>query len=315
MSGTATAGGESQPFNSPRFWRWTALGLGLIAFGKGIRLPNSWSYTQAQLDYSSGFMRRGLFGATAGHWLGLNIYWHFAVAATGLLVLLLGLLALLARKARLGERTPPGELLAVYASSYSVSYLAHLNGYMDASLALLCVAPLFVRSTGWRVVAAMGCTAVGVLIHEQFVFCFLPVLVVSVVLGAVRGDLPARRVAWGGGVLLVLLGIAMTGLLARHGSISEGRVAELRRTATLRADRPLSDDVFDVLPRTTKENLEIMETVWVRPTFVPAQVESLLLFGPTAVVLSWATFLLLRSWAPRRHRWIYAAVLLGPWHH
>ncbi len=66
-----------------------------------------------------------------------------------------------------------------------------------------------------------------------------------------------------------------------------------------------------MLPRTPKENLEIMKSVWKRRTFLPAQVESLLLFGPTAAVLSWATFVLLRRWMPRQYRWLYAAVLVG----
>jgi hypothetical protein len=305
------ASGESQPFDSPRFWRWTALGLGLIAFGKGMHLPGPWPYTQAQLDYSAGFMRRGLFGAVLGRPLGLNVYTHFAVVSTVLLFFLFVVVGLLARKAVLVDRTPPGELVAVYASSYSVTYLAHLNGYMDIPLALLCVAPLFVRSTGWRLVAAMVCASLGMLMHEQFFFCFLPVLVVSVLLGAVEADTPGKRkLAWGGAVMLVMLGVGMTAFLARHGSISTAQVAQLSRTATLRADRPLSEDVFDVLPRTTQENFEIMKSVWIRPTFLPAQVESLLLFGPTAAVLSWATFLLLRKWAPRTYRWIYAAGLL-----
>ena len=66
-----------------------------------------------------------------------------------------------------------------------------------------------------------------------------------------------------------------------------------------------------MLPRTPRENMEIMKSVWQRPTFLPAQVESLLLFGPTAAVLSWATFLLLRRWMPGAYRWLYAVVLLA----
>jgi hypothetical protein len=51
--------------------------------------------------------------------------------------------------------------------------------------------------------------------------------------------------------------------------------------------------------------------VWVRPTFIPAQVESLLLFGPTAGVLVWGTFVVLRRWRPGASRWVYAAVVVG----
>ena len=176
------------------------MGLGVLAFCKGIRQPNDWSYTQAQLDYSAGFIRRGFFGATLGHWLHLNLYGHFAVVSTALLLMLMVVLVLLARSSKLAERMPPGELLAVYASSYSVSYLAHLNGYFDIPLALLCVAPLFVRRTGRRLAAAVCCTLLAIPIHEQFFFAFLPLLIVSVLFGAATAQTAAeRRLAWTAG--------------------------------------------------------------------------------------------------------------------
>jgi hypothetical protein len=299
-------------FDDPGLWRYLALGLGVLALGKGIRLPNLWSYTQAQFDYSAGFMRRGLFGFVLTRPLRLGLYGHFALVSTLFLLLLFAGLALLAHQARLAERTPPGELLAVYASSYSVTYLAHLNGYLDIPLALLCLVPLFLRSTAWRVAAAVVCTAIGLLIHEQFLFCFLPVLVVSVLFGAAMdGSRSRRRLARAAGVTLLMLGLALTWCLGWRGSMSEEQTAQLSQSIAQRADRPLVQGVIDVLPRTPKENLEIMKLVWRRRTYLPAQVESLLLFGPTAAVLSWATFVLLRRWRPWQYRWLYALVLLA----
>jgi hypothetical protein len=296
-----------------QFWKWTALGLGAIAFGKGIREPNSWSYTQAQLNYSVGMMRRGLFGAALGGPLGLERYAHFAVFSTLLLLVLFIVLGLFVYRARLAERTPPGELIAVYASSYSVSYLAHLNGYLDIPLALLCIAPLFLRSTAWRLAAATVATTLGILVHEQFFFAFVPLLITSLLFGAATGETAAqRRLAWAGGIVLALLGLGLTGYLGRYCSISEAQAEQLQHSIALKADHPLNPEVIKVLPRTPRENMEIMKTVYRRPTFLPAQVESLLLFGPTAAVLSWATFLLLRQWVPgAAHRWLYAAVLLA----
>jgi hypothetical protein len=309
--GSSAARGAQAP-GERRFWLWSAAGLGAIAFCKGIREPNAWSYTQAQLNYSAGFMRRGLFGAALGHPLGLNLYGHFAVFSTVLLLLLFALIALLARSSKLAERTPPGELLAVYASSYSVSYLANLNGYFDISLALLCVLPLFVRSTGWRLAAAAVATVLGILIHEQFFFAFLPLLVVSVLFGGVTAKSAGeRRLAWVGAALLLALGLGLTMFLARHGSISAAQTEQLSQSIARTANRPVNAEMLKVLPRTARENMEIMQTVWRRPTYLPAQVESLLLFGPTTVVLSWATLLLLRRWMPGRYRWLYAGVLLA----
>jgi hypothetical protein len=302
----------AQTTEDRRFWGWTAMGLGVLAFCKGIRLPNDWSYTQAQLDYSAGMIRRGLFGDTLGHWLHLNLYGHFAVVSTALLLLLMAALVLLARSSKLTERMPPGELLAVYTSSYSVSYLAHLNGYYDIPLALLCVAPLFVRRTGWRLTAAACAIAVGILLHEQFFFAFLPLLIVSVLFGAVTAKTAAeRRLAWIGGVLLAVLGLGLMMNLVRQGAISATQADELTQSIERSVDHPLDPEVFKGILSNPQVNLETMKSVWRRPTFFPAQIESLLMFGPTAAVLSWATLLLLRRWMPGKHRGLYAAVLLA----
>ena len=309
--GSSAARGAQAP-GERRFWRWTAVGLGVLAVCKGIREPNAWSYTQAQLDYSTGFMRRGLFGAALSHPLGLNLYGHFAVFSTALLLLLFAALALLAHGSKLAERTPPGELLAVYASSYGVTYLANLNGYFDISLALLCILPLFVRSTGWRLAAAAVATTLGILIHEQFFFAFLPLLVVSVLFGgATAKSAGERRLAWAGAALLLALGLGLMMNFLRLGSVSLAQSAQLRQSIARTADHPLYPEVFETIPLTPRENVQIMRSVWRRPTYLPAQVESLLLFSPTAVVLSWATLLLLRRWMPGRHRWLYAGVLLA----
>jgi len=309
--GSSAARGAQAP-GERRFWGWTALGLGAIAFCKGIREPNAWSYTQAQLDYSTGFMRRGFFGAALGHTLQLNRYGHFAALSIALLLLLFAMLILLARSSKLAERTPPGELLAVYASSYSVSYLANMNGYLDIPLALLCVVPLFVRQTGWRLAAAACATTLGILVHEQFFFAFLPLLVVSVLFGAATARSAAeRRLAWIGGVMLVVLGLGLMANFALRGSISVAQTGQLRESITRAADRPVYPEIFEVIPLSPRQNLEIMRSVWARPTFLLAQVEGLLLFGPTAAVLSWATLLLLRRWIPGKHRWLYAGILLA----
>ncbi|HEV2645491.1 MAG TPA: hypothetical protein VGU46_03910 [Acidobacteriaceae bacterium] len=307
-----TTSDEIERPGDQRFWKWTALGLATIAFAKGMRQPNLWSYTQAQLNYDVGFMRRGLFGWLLGRPLALNHYANFAVLSTVLLLVLYGVLLLLTRTSRLGDLAPPGKLLAVYASSYSVTYFANLNGYLDIPLALLCLGPLFIRRTGLRLMAGLAATIVGILIHEEFFFAFVPLLAVSVAFGATTAQTPTlKRRACAGAILLAALGIALTWYMGRHASISEEQTQQLATLAARTTDRPLHDGVFGVLPRTPKQNLQIMESVWKRPTFIPAQVESFLLFGPTAALLSWATLLMLREWRPQRYRWLYAGTLLA----
>ena len=193
-----------------------------------------------------------------------------------------------------------------------MSYLANMNGYFDISLALLCVLPLFVRSTGWRLAAAAVATVLGILIHEQFFFAFLPLLVVSVLFGgATAKSAGERRLAWAGAALLLALGLGLMMNFLRLGSVSLAQSEQLRQSIARATDRPLYPEVFATIPVTPRENLQVMKLVWRRPTYLPAQVEGLLLFGPTTVVLSWATLLLLRRWMPGRYRWLYAGVLLA----
>jgi hypothetical protein len=300
-----------------RFWRYTIPLVAAIAFLKGFRKPNVWSYTQAQFDYSTGFMRRGFFG-----WLlrpaGIHLYSHFAVFSTFLLLLLFFQLVRLAFKSEILRLAPPGELVAVYASSFSVSYLAHLNGYLDIPLAILCVIPLFFRSVSIRLAAAVACSCIGILIHEQFLFAFLPVLIVAVLFGApaaspaVASNKPASRLLpVGGAILLTVIGLVLLGIFARYGSLTESRAQVLEATAQARVDQPLSHEVFKIAPRTASENLQIMKAVWARRTFLPAQLESFLIFGPSAAVLSWGSLILLRSWRPKDYRLLYAGVLLA----
>jgi hypothetical protein len=306
----------ADPYGS-RFWRYVIPLLAVIAVLKTFHKPNVWSYTQAQFDYSAGFMRRGFFG-----WMlrpaGLHLYSHFVLVSTFLLFLLFFLLIRLAGKSDILRLAPPGELLAVYASSFSLSYLADLNGYLDIPLAILCVLPLFFRRVGIRLAVAAVCSCVGILIHEQFLFAFLPVLIVAVLLGAVGdGSQPidnasaTRILPVGGALLLAAIGLVLLGIFARYGSLTESRAQVLEATALARADHPLSHEVFKIAPRTAAENLQIMESVWRRRTFFPAQLESFLMFGPSAIVLSWGTLLLLRSWRPGDHRRIYTGVLLA----
>ena len=193
-----------------------------------------------------------------------------------------------------------------------MSYLADMNGYFDIPLALLCVLPLFVRSTGWRLAAAAVATVLGILIHEQFFFAFLPLLAVSVLFGgATAKSAGERRLAWAGAALLLALGLGLMLNFLRLGSVSLAQSEQLRQSIARSADRPLYPEVFETIPVTPRENLQVMKLVWRRPTYLPAQVEGLLLFGPTTVVLSWATLLLLRRWMPGRYRWPYAGVLLA----
>src|SRR5215475_8887619 len=78
-----------------RFWTLAASVLGSLAVLKGLHDPSAWSATQVQIDYSFGFVRRGLLGE-ALKTIGFQIYrydLHVVVSAVLLatMVLLLAL--------------------------------------------------------------------------------------------------------------------------------------------------------------------------------------------------------------------------------
>jgi len=59
------------------FWPFAAVFLGALSFAKGVRVPSRYNATQALIDYRSGLVKRGFFGATAGHWWHLESFSNF----------------------------------------------------------------------------------------------------------------------------------------------------------------------------------------------------------------------------------------------
>jgi len=279
-----------------RFWKWTALFLGILAVGKGIRTPNSWSMTQAQVDYSLGFTRRGLFGTLLKSPLHLNIASHYAALSLFLLLLLFFLLGWLALRSGVVEQIDEGEVLALFASSYSVTYLAHVNGYFDIPLAILCIVPLFVRNVGFRFIIALACTTVGIFIHEQFLFAFLPVMLFSfVVSGFETASQTERRLAWGSGIALALFAALLTVFISLSASLTPQQSQAMAAHIAASVDFKPDANFFSVLSRSSADNLKLMETVWRRPTFYLGQVQSALLFFPTAALLVYALWQVIRK--------------------
>jgi hypothetical protein len=279
-----------------RFWKWTALFLGILAIGKGIREPNRWSMTQAQVDYSLGFIRRGLFGTLLKSPLHLNIASHYAALSLFLLLLLFFILGWLALRSGLVERIDEGEVLALFASSYTVTYLAHIDGYLDIPLAILCMVPLFVRNVGLRFATALACAAVGILIHEQFLFAFLPVTLLSfVVTGFETASRTERRLAWGSAMALALLATLLTFFVSLKASLTASQVQLMAAHVAASVDFKLDANFFSVLSRSSADNLALMKTVWRRPTFYLGQIQSVLLFFPTAALLIYALWRITRK--------------------
>jgi hypothetical protein len=285
------------------FWRLAAVLLGAIAFIKGIRIPNLWSATQAMVNYDHGMVKRGLYGATFGHWFHLERYVRFTVVSCALLVMLVGLLTWLVARSGVFTRVGFGEPVAVFVSSYAVTYLSSLIGYLDIPLAILAVATLLVRSTKMRFLFAVPVCVVALLIHELFFFVFLPVILFSFVLDAMlTEDRRARMHVWVMcGVLLCVSG-AVTVRMAQEKLITHAEAKALYAEDAARADFPVKPDFFSLLTRSASDNLRVMKIVYANPTWDFYFAVNVVRLLPVIVLLALPVLAILKSFPEGRTR-------------
>jgi hypothetical protein len=240
-------------FREDRFWAWAWLVFGSIAVLKGLRLPSRWGATEAIIGYDQGFIKRGLFGATFGKWFDLRHYDHFVVAAYAIFFLFLALLVIgLYRSGVL--KTARGQLVAtVFGACFGLTYIAHIVGYLDILLALLELLLLLVPTPKLRALAAWPIAIVAVLIHEQFVLAFLPLVLFQLWLDMPEGS-PTRARALKLVPLLaaVVILVAATSLRV---PFNDAQSASFQQALGRTADFPLREDCFVVLQRTGLQNV------------------------------------------------------------
>jgi len=259
VTGRATRQGFAQLFqDEERFWIAAAFLLCALALMKGLRAPNLWAATQAQISYQFGFAKRGLFGEWFARPLHLEIYRRFAafssIALAGLMTSLVWFVRWTGMAARI---SPIG--IAVFASSYAITYLGNMIGYFDIILAALTIAVICVRRPLLRYALALPAIALGLLMHELFLLVFFPAMLVPFLLDAAQ-ESDAGRARWmaiaNNG--LILVAVAITCAIALHPSLSAQQVLAERLAIAQRADFPLRGDFFDVLTRSTVDNVRIM---------------------------------------------------------
>jgi hypothetical protein len=286
-----------------RFWIFAAALLSVVALRKGFNKPLRWAATQAQVDYSHGFIKRGLFGAVVTRPLGLEHYARFAVVSTLLLLLLLGLFAAFAKRTGMIARCGSAMPLAVFGASFAVTFLGNLNGYMDIPLGILTVLVLMVKDMGKRALLAVPVVIVAILIHEIFLLVFLPVIVLSfVVQGMFAATVRERRWALlAGAGVLVLAGAVTVGTAARASRTPQS-AEMLRDEITKRVDFKVDPLFFDVFTRSAMDNVKIMKERSTQREWRMAQVGSWMILLPAAGLLLTIAYRLLRLNAAGR-RW------------
>lgn len=308
-----TGGSVLRVFGEERqFWRFSAILFTVISFLKGLRAPNNWAATQAQVGYSQGFVKRGLFGATVSHFLGLQHYARFTLVSTILLLTLFAIGVLFTQRAGIGDRFGNLMPLAVFGASPVVMYLAHLNGYLEIPLAILTLLWLLVRPVWARFLLAIPVVVTAILIHELFLFVFLPVLLLAFLLQASTGNSAIRR-RWAsaGFVSITLLALAVTLSVGLRASATADTVRRLKTEVVAKSDFPVRNDFFDVVTRSMGDNVKTMIAFPKHSPWWLLQCACVLTFVPSIAFLLLLTRKVIGTSVHRMPRWAFPACVLA----
>ncbi len=279
-----------------KFWNSLAFVVTLLALFKGFRLPNTWAATQAQVGYSRGFVKRGLFGTLIAQPLHLGSYVVFSCFSAALLLVLFVVFVVLVRSAGLRERCGSAFPAAVFGASYSTTYLAHLDGYLDVPLAALTIALLCIRNAKQRALVALPVTVLAVLTHELFLVVFFPVVLLSFALQALSlPERAARRRALPSIVALAVVALGTTTFTAMHSSADRQTARALEADIQRRVDFPVRPDFFEVFTRSAGDNLRIMLGYTHNHGWREAQLGCALILLPTGALLLGITWCLLEQ--------------------
>ena len=191
---------------------------------KGLHSPLTWAYTQVQLDYHFGLVRRGLVGATFGHILGLQHFRYFCLFSFAVLGTALALVAGLLRQSRVSAVLPDAKVLALLASSFALTFLVHLVGYLDVLLLGLATSFVLVPGRTARLLLLPVFLLLGVLIHEGFLLLYVPVMLLTFVLETTLDR--SQRGVWiaaMGCLLAMLLTVAVS-----HRTLSAAQISAMQ---------------------------------------------------------------------------------------
>jgi hypothetical protein len=160
-----------------------------VTLMRGIRLPNDFAETHWLIDYSFGFIKRGLIGSLMSllSRSGVLLLTEANIIVLSFAAFSLFCLALLALSWRILLKSSWGVdaflVVVVFATSPFVVMSAHLMGYFDNILILLTLASawLVLKDRSWL---AGGLMALAVLIHESVMLIGLPLLILTIYLKA-----------------------------------------------------------------------------------------------------------------------------------
>lgn len=294
------------------FWRFFLYLASLLAFFRGVRTPGLWAATQAQIDYSTGFVKRGLFGALL-HMFNIYGYVPFAVLSY---VLLAAFIVALWRYF-VGRNASPNEFVvaAVYFSSFGFTYLVHIVGYLDILQALLVILTLRIRRLSVRAAAAVAVGILCPLIHEMFLIVFLPLLLLDCVLAATTpagGKRSTSRFEAGFAGFLTLCTLGVTIAVAYRPSLSDEALSRYSQQLARRVDFHLRLDCMAVLGRSIHDNLPgVFTTGFSASEWRRNQFDGFFEFMPTIVFMLFLGRSLITMEYPRRSQALLVVCIAG----
>ena len=283
--------------NDRRFWGMCAVVFGAIAILRGLGPANAWITTQAQIDYSQGFAKRALFGQLFTRPLHLYTIGRFTWLSYLFLAIVLGSLCSFTVTSGLSKRIGCGEIVAVFWSSYCLTYFVRNVGYFDVPLLGLTLLLLRIRSDLLRLLVGMPVCMFALLLHEMFLVAFLPTVLFTYLLSWQQAKVPllkSKTVLWG--AFLAMFCVGFTLVVSLQPTLSPAQVEALKASVLAHARFHINEAFFSVLRSSLRDNVEVMYLLFYRdPFWWMAQVASIFFFLPTVVVL-WVCFLrLLRS--------------------
>ena len=284
-----------------RFERLLISVLAFLSICKGLGKPLAWAYTQAQVDYSEGFVRRGLFGATFGKALKLQHVVRFDTFAFVLLAIALVLLGGALRRSRLDEVFPRGHVGALVASSFALTFFVHTVGYFDVLLFSLAAGLVLMPHPVTRGALGVPLLGLGLLIHENFLLLFVPVVLLSFLLERRAEGTQASASTWRSALGLAVGVVAFAAWVARRGTVSSELAAKLERHVIAQTDGTLNLGFFGVLTTSTTDSLRILLRFYKDPyAWSHILLPCVVLFAPTLWCLHYLNLRLVRTFSPNR---------------
>jgi hypothetical protein len=295
-----------------RFWLLCAVVLGTVAFFKGFRLPSTWAATQAQFGYDHGFAKRSLFGALFTRPLHLWLYGRLSIFCTAILLALVGALAWFARWAGVARRVSPDAVTAVFFSSYTITFLAYINGRFEIFQGLFAILLLCVRNPVVRLLVGLPVIVVAVLMHEMFLLAYLPVVLLSFVLNAAL-EMERRRavrdLVLGG--LLALFALIVTVVIAKQPSFTVAQVLAYQQEIAHRINFTLETTFYMVLARSAGDNWRLMTTFFHKVSWWMDMMGGLVTMLPLLFFLLWLVRRMLSGYKAGWRRWVFPACVVA----